>query len=589
MTDDFPYSPAQRALIETLDSLFVEACPGAGKTRAIVGRFLRSVQTQPRKGVALVSFTNAAVDEAKTRSAQAGAVIEAPHFIGTFDSFINRLIVAPIYTTRYRIPVRFVDAWASSSVAVVRVPRERSVGYCLDYFSFTFSADNTAATLVPERVPYPHRRQAEALSQPIRERLQSEAVQLLRRLVLGELFTPKSGIINADTARSLAARWLADPEWGPRIIGVLAARFAEIIVDEAQDCGPEELAVLGALKGAGVHIVMVGDLDQAIYEFRRAQPSAVRDFAGLLPQGQRLNGNYRSTPAICSAVASLRTGDAVDEPVGRHRDTTTPVHLLTFARPADVRSAVVSVSDGHGIAPADVMVLAHKTADAIKAAGGTVSQGRTATNRVLRIAGPSLVLREPESPPRQRTAAIHEIEHALLELAGCPDDGSGTAGLQRLGATPRWLRDQALRLALGLDPRQMDATAYTDALRDRLSQITWPSQVTIQRLQTPDATRWTATLGTLPDATMLPFSTVHGAKGMQYPVAVMVLPEDLPPNEDGHTCLDLWELKHEGEAKRVLYVAASRAEQLLIIATHAQHAERVVAILERDGVPHRRG
>src|SRR3954447_9040351 len=92
VTDDFPYSDAQRALVETPGSLFVEACPGAGKTRAIVGRFLRGVQAQPRKGVALVSFTNAAVDEARVRSMQAGAVIEAPHFIGTFDSFINRLI-----------------------------------------------------------------------------------------------------------------------------------------------------------------------------------------------------------------------------------------------------------------------------------------------------------------------------------------------------------------------------------------------------------------------------------------------------------------------------------------------------------------
>jgi DNA helicase-2/ATP-dependent DNA helicase PcrA len=582
--DDFPYSPAQRALIQTPGSLFVEACPGAGKTRAIVGRFLHSVQGQPRQGVALVSFTNAAVDEVKTRSAQAGAVIAAPHFIGTFDSFINRLIVTPIYTAGYKIPVRFVDTWASTSVALVRVPGERSAGYSLDYF--TFNADSTAATLVPERVPYPHRRLAEALSQPAREQLQSEAVERLRRLVRGELFTPKSGLINAETARSLAARWLKAQTWGPRIIDVLAARFAEIIVDEAQDCGPEELAVLGALKNAGVQIVMVGDLDQAIYEFRRAQPTAVRDFARLLPRGRRLNGNYRSTPAICSAVASLRTGDSVDEPVGRHREATTPVHLLAFTQLAEVRTAVASVSNERGFTSADVMVLAHKTADAIKAAGGTVSQGRTATNRVLRIAGPSLVLRESQSAPRQRTAAIHEIEHALLEIAGCADDGSDTARVEHLGATPRWLRDQARRLAWGLDPRQMDAAAYTEALRDRLAQITWPGQVTIQRLQTPGVARWTATLGRQPDATMLPFSTVHGAKGMQYPVAVVVLPEELPPNEDGRTCLDLWELKHEGEARRVLYVAASRAEQLLILATHVQHAERVVAILERDGVPH---
>lgn len=40
----------------------------------------------------------------------------------------------------------------------------------------------------------------------------------------------------------------------------------------------------------------------------------------------------------------------------------------------------------------------------------------------------------------------------------------------------------------------------------------------------------------------------------------------------------LWELKHEGEAKRVLYVVASRAEQLLIVTAHIQRGERVAAI-----------
>ncbi|MBK7622998.1 MAG: ATP-dependent helicase [Kineosporiaceae bacterium] len=105
---------------------------------------------------------------------------------------------------------------------------------------------------------------------------------------------------------------------------MLAARFAEIIVDGAQDCGPEELAILTVLRDAGVDIVMVGDLDQAIYEFRRSQPDQVRAFASQLPPGQRLDGNYRSTPAICGVVASLRSGDTTDEPVGKHRDLTPP-------------------------------------------------------------------------------------------------------------------------------------------------------------------------------------------------------------------------------------------------------------------------
>jgi DNA helicase II / ATP-dependent DNA helicase PcrA len=91
-----------------------------------------------------------------------------------------------------------------------------------------------------------------------------------------------------------------------------------------------------------------------------------------------------------------------------------------------------------------------------------------------------------------------------------------------------------------------------------------------------------------PDSSVLNYSTIHGAKGLQYRVTAVVLPEDLIANDEGHTCLDLWENDLEGEAKRVLYVAASRAEQLLILAAHSSHVDRVTSILDRGGVPNTR-
>ena len=65
--------------------------PGAGKTRAIVARYLSRVEQEPRKGIALLSFTNAAIDEVKGRCGDMPDALKAPHFVGTFDSFINRL------------------------------------------------------------------------------------------------------------------------------------------------------------------------------------------------------------------------------------------------------------------------------------------------------------------------------------------------------------------------------------------------------------------------------------------------------------------------------------------------------------------
>ncbi|MFE2519057.1 UvrD-helicase domain-containing protein [Streptomyces mirabilis] len=57
----------QQALVDATDSLFAAACPGAGKTRAMVARFLKRTAEEPRRGIALISFTNAAVDEVRHR------------------------------------------------------------------------------------------------------------------------------------------------------------------------------------------------------------------------------------------------------------------------------------------------------------------------------------------------------------------------------------------------------------------------------------------------------------------------------------------------------------------------------------------
>ena len=47
----------------------------------------------------------------------------------------------------------------------------------------------------------------------------------------------------------------------------------------------------------------------------------------------------------------------------------------------------------------------------------------------------------------------------------------------------------------------------------------------------------------------------------------------------------LWNSQEPGENRRVLYVAASRAERLLILVTESFQTQRVVSCLKRDGVP----
>ena len=70
--------------------LYVQACPGAGKTRVIVDRHLSGAPGGC--GRAVVSFTNVACDEVTRRCRQAGKpeLVSFPNYVGTIDTFLWR-------------------------------------------------------------------------------------------------------------------------------------------------------------------------------------------------------------------------------------------------------------------------------------------------------------------------------------------------------------------------------------------------------------------------------------------------------------------------------------------------------------------
>jgi DNA helicase-2/ATP-dependent DNA helicase PcrA len=75
--------------------LYVQACPGAGKTRIIVERHL--AEAHGARGRAVLSFTNIACEEVMRRCREAGKpeLAAFPHYVGTIDTFLWRYLVRP--------------------------------------------------------------------------------------------------------------------------------------------------------------------------------------------------------------------------------------------------------------------------------------------------------------------------------------------------------------------------------------------------------------------------------------------------------------------------------------------------------------
>ncbi|OFT64454.1 UvrD-helicase domain-containing protein [Corynebacterium sp. HMSC05D03] len=553
----FEFTPAQRALIESESGGFFEACPGAGKTQTIVERFATRADTEnSRRGVALITFTNAAAEEAQRRCSHKPELLQAPNFVGTIDSFINRFFAAPFYKARFCKTPTFWDSWSSLDSAVVTIKGQAPAP--LD----DFICHNDRATLLDKyRWKYKH--------YPIRV-LESAAHAKWKELT-------KAGHLDADTSRLLARIEIEENRYG--IVELLATRFEEVIVDEVQDCNTVDLLVLRTLQESGIRLITVGDIDQSIYEFRGTSVAEVRNFVDSRDRQPRINTNFRSSPAICKIVDSLREGTSTDTAGGRASSCEIPVHLVGYRETSDIGPSVKAVMDQYQELSQPVF-LAHKGDNAALAAGGRAKK-KTSANKVAVLAGSCNELLYPSSTSAQRTRALIDIGLSLQRLH--PDRGLAKASeeryLESLGLTKSAYRELCLRFAVAAgDPTGLSRGDF----REKVVQVADKFGVALDRdrTKTPLANVWIWD-GVPTAENQYEHSTIHGFKGLETDSVVLIIPGD---NWTGDTIRD-WSEDQSSEARRVLYVGASRAERLLILAVHSRYIDAVKAILERDAVP----
>ena len=80
-------------------------------------------------------------------------------------------------------------------------------------------------------------------------------------------------------------------------------QFNYIMVDEVQDCNASDWQLIYTLSEINNNLFIVGDPDQAIYEWRGSRPKEFIDFVSN--KDITLNQNYRSTPNILNVANSI--------------------------------------------------------------------------------------------------------------------------------------------------------------------------------------------------------------------------------------------------------------------------------------------
>lgn len=563
--------------------LFVSACPGAGKTLAVVERFIHHSQGLARnQGMAILSFSRVAAAEVARgcHERQLVRLLLFPHFVGTLDSFFIRHLFLPLAQIRRGGRVRVLDSWESIGAFVYLQGEDAQVP--LDAFPY----DGATVRFDERRL---HRefyglRKTVAAHQSDWEKAANRRWKHLKDL----------GFRTCDDMRLAVAQTIADPRWA-FVMRALAGRYHEVIVDEAQDCDESQIAVLHAIRAAGVRVTVVADIDQAIYEFRKATPSVLGQLTESMTK-LPLRDNHRGSPAVCAVANSMvDQSRANTRSVGDTSNCEWPVLIVPYGAGGEREACTRFCAHARDRKCGEMLVVAHSRALALRAAGRESVTGQRGGGAV-RLVAAAVRMFSGVLDAKGRLAAIREAENVLLRRLGVELENRGveSACADEL-IERRWLRGSAYALLREVKIRAGEARESTvidavnwaraavAAIKDAPAGRAWVRSGSMM-FRSPRKAKARVTFVTSSEGEHgVLANTIHGVKGEGKEAVLLILPSDI---ESCRKLLGGWRARSMAdEANRVAYVGVTRAKRLLGLAVPEEAGGDLRTILDDAGVP----
>jgi DNA helicase-2/ATP-dependent DNA helicase PcrA len=573
IADGSEISPEQRTAIESTARLtIVRACPGSGKTRAFSARFAWDVATtrSPRHGVAAVSFTNVAQEEVRRRVRALEVDDGYPHFVGTIDAFLLRYVVRRfggdvVNLSRFSHPVADRDfsvqtpSFAFGSKLFDRLSAFRiGVGASGTSHQIEHVSRDQSVTIVPAAF--------------------RDAITMAKKAAWA-----KGEVTHSDVV-AIAWRILSKPA----VAAIIAGRFPRILVDELQDTtGVRERCLRLLFQSSRFDRgFVVGDPDQCIMDFAGADPKLFDDLATITPSDTKeltFTTCHRFHERIAAVTAPLRASRVAVNGV-REKTSQSGTVLLTHgftAKPKDGSVAAVSAKFDRLCADRQIraehsIMLTWNEADVQRLGGLQKKHMPLKASSYSQVMGAIRAFAEGKA-----LEAFRKTERLLAQIAF----GSGrTPTNDDLAAQSLNLRAwrsivmRALHQSACAGPAGESVEDWANRVKSAFEAAVEEIMGSHQKLGArfrKDIEGTKKLLNTtaeqyLPDPqsdAMARVSNIHQVKGQEFQAVCVYVPADRKGNEPADVILKdgLAATADILSARRVLYVGATRAQDLLVM------------------------
>ncbi len=327
-----PLNAAQRAAAAAPPGhQLVLAGAGSGKTRVLVHRvaWLLATGEAAPWSVYVVTFTNKAAREMRTRIESMLGHPLGGMWVGTFHGLANRLLRAHCEEAGLPPGFQILDS-EDQARCIRRVLRD---------------LDLDEKRWVPRQVQgYINARKDEGLrARHLDARSDGEHERLIAIYRAYEEMCRRNGVVDFAELLLRAHELLRERE---EVLADYRARFTHLLVDEFQDTNAIQYAWLRLLAGSEGQVFAVGDDDQSIYSWRGAKVGHLDQFTRDFPAVAvyRLEQNYRSTRTILGAANALiaNNRDRLGKELWTDGDGGEPITLYAAFNEVDEARFVVS-------------------------------------------------------------------------------------------------------------------------------------------------------------------------------------------------------------------------------------------------------